>query len=140
MEISNHKKIGEKDVPYHAQTRDHAAPEQDIVEDGTVANPWAALDQDYRHLQHHGKETVSTEFASDAPHNQLMCYTRHQEGDECGYGTGHRVARCRVDMATEEMMDRDVPFARELKPVQTVPPVRVELPVGKAWEMLGDAS
>jgi hypothetical protein len=132
MEISNHEKIGEGDRTYHAQARDHTAPEQDIVENGSVADPWAALDQDDGHLQHHGNEAVPTELASDASHDQLVCYTRDQEGDEGGHGTGHCVARCRVDMPTEEMVDGDIPLARELEPVKAVPPVRVELPVGEA--------
>jgi hypothetical protein len=132
MKVSNHKKSGGKDGTYHAQTQDHTAPKQDVVENGPVADPWAALDQDYRHLQHHRNEAVSAELASDATHDQLVCYTRDQEGDEGGHGTGHGVAGCRIDMATEEMMDGNVPFTRELEPVQTVPPVRIELSVGEA--------
>jgi hypothetical protein len=131
-EVSNQKRIGEKNRTYHAQTQDHTAPEQDIVENGSVADPSAALDQDYRHLQHHRNEAVPTELASDAAHDQLVCYTRDQEGDEGGHGTGHRVTRRRIDMATEEMMDRNVPFTRKLEPVQTVPPVRIELSVSEA--------
>ena len=123
MEVSNEKKIGNKDGTYHAQTQDHATPEQNIVENGSVTDPSAALDQDYRHLQHHGDEAIPTELAGDASHNQLVCYARNQESDEGGHGTRHGVARCRIDMATEEMMDRNVPFAREFEPIETVPPV-----------------
>lgn len=34
-------------------------------------------------------------------------------------------------MAAEEVMDGNVPFTRKLEPVETVPPIRVELAVGK---------
>lgn len=77
MEVSDHKQMERRIGTYHAQTQDHTAPEQDIVEDGPVANPSTALHQDYRHLQHHGNEAVSTELAGDAAHDQLVCYTRH---------------------------------------------------------------
>lgn len=35
-------------------------------------------------------------------------------------------------MSTEEVVDWDIPFARELEPIGAVPPVRVEMSVREA--------
>lgn len=96
---------------HHAQTQDHATPEQHVVENGSITDPRAALNQDNRHLQHHGDKAIATELACDAAHDQLMRYTGHQEGDEGGHGTRHGIARSRVDMTAEEVVDRNVPLA-----------------------------
>ena len=132
-EVSNHRDLDqeEDDETYHAQAKYHRTPEERIVEYFSVTDPPATLHQDYRHLQHHGNEAISTEFAGNATHDELVCYTRDQEGYESGHGTGHGIARCRINVATEEMVDGNVPLARELEPVETVPPVRIELSVGK---------
>lgn len=39
---------------------------------------------------------------------------------------------CRIDVSSEEVMHRDIPFSRELEPITGVPPVGVEVPVGEA--------
>jgi len=37
-----------------------------------------------------------------------------------------------VDVSTKEMVDWDIPFARELEPISTVPPVGVEMSISEA--------
>jgi hypothetical protein len=39
-------------------------------------------------------------------------------------------------VSSEEVVDWDVPFARELEPIGAVPPVRVEVSVREAWVRL----
>lgn len=56
-----------------------------------------------------------------------------QEGGEGGEGPGERVSGGGVDVAAEEVVDGDVPFAGELQPVARVPPVGVELAVCETW-------
>ena len=55
-----------------------------------------------------------------------------QEGGEGGEGPGERVSGGGVDVAAEEVVDGDVPFAGELQPVAGIPPVGVELAVCEA--------
>lgn len=55
-----------------------------------------------------------------------------QEGDECCHGTSDMWSRGAVDMATEEVVDWDVPLAGELEPIGAVPPVGVEMSVREA--------
>ena len=45
-------------------------------------------------------------------------------------------ARRTVDVTTEKVMNRDVPFAGEFEPVGAVPPVRVEVTVCEAYEIV----
>jgi hypothetical protein len=52
-----------------------------------------------------------------------------EEGGEGGEGAGEGIAGGGVDVAAEEVVDGDVPFAGELEPVARVPPVGVELAV-----------
>lgn len=98
-------------------------------------------------LQHHANETVSTQLLGDAAHDQLVEDSAHQEGDKHGNGFREVGAGWEVDMAEEEVVNRDVPFAGELKPmmlskkenvfnranlpVARVPPVRIEVSVRK---------
>ena len=122
---------------YHAQPEDHAAPEQDIVQQSPLPDPWRPLDHDNGHLEHHGDEAVPAELARDAAHDELVGKTRDKEGDYGGDGTGDGVQRRAVDMASEKMVDGDVPLPGELEPVFRVPPVRVELAIGEAWRKGG---
>jgi hypothetical protein len=39
-------------------------------------------------------------------------------------------------MSSEEVVNWDVPFTRELEPIGAVPPVRVEVSVREAWVKL----
>lgn len=121
---------------HHAQAQNHAAPEQHVVEQATLPNVLAPLHQHNRHLQHHGHEAVAAEFARNAAHDQLVRKTGNEKGDECRHGSRHGVARSAVDVPPEEVVNGNVPLAGKLQPVKAVPPVRVELPVGKALDVL----
>lgn len=59
-----------------------------------------------------------------------------EEGDEGGHGTANMRTRGGVDVATEEVVHRDVPLAGELEPVGTVPPVGVEVAVREAFSLV----
>jgi hypothetical protein len=58
-----------------------------------------------------------------------------QERDECRHGSSDVGSRSAVDMSAKEVVNWDIPFAGELKPIGTVPPVRVEVPVCEALNM-----
>jgi hypothetical protein len=96
-------------LTYHAQAQNHTAPEEHIVEQCTASDPLASLDHDNRHLQHHSEEPIASELPCDAAHNQLMCKCRDKESDSRCDWTRHVVLRCRVDVTTEEVMNRLVP-------------------------------
>lgn len=63
-----------------------------------------------------------------------------QEGNESGHGTTDMGSRGAVNMSAEEVVNWDVPFAGELEPISTVPPVGVEVSVCKALKMLVGSS
>jgi hypothetical protein len=47
----------------------------------------------------------------------------NEEGNERGHGSSDMWARGGVDVASEEVVHGDVPFAGELEPVGAVPPI-----------------
>lgn len=55
-----------------------------------------------------------------------------EEGDECCHGSADMGAGCGVDVAAEEVVYGNVPFAGEFEPVDAVPPVGVEVSVCEA--------
>lgn len=74
------------------------------------------LDCYNRQLQHHTDEAVAAEFLGDTAHDQLVEHGAHQEGDEHGDGLGEGGSGGEVDVAEEEVVDWDVPFAGEFEP------------------------
>jgi len=64
-----------------------------------------------------------------------MAQTRDQEGHDHGQLGAGKTARGEEDVALEEVVHGDVPFAAELEPVLAVPPVGIEVAVGEAGEL-----
>jgi hypothetical protein len=98
--------VQSKHSTYHAQAQDHTAPEEHVIEQSPASDPFASLHHDNRHLQHHGEEAIAPKFPRDTAHDQLMRKRRDEKSDRGCYGTRHVVLRGRVDMASEEVMDR----------------------------------
>lgn len=146
------------------QPKHHTTPKQNIIQQRTPLHPPAPLEQDNRHLHHHGKGTVPAQLLRYAAHDELVRQRADQEGDEGRYGprdgglglavfggTGRARRACTgflgasgragrrghggVNVAPEEIVDGDIPFAAEFEPVAAVPPVFVERAVGKAGEL-----
>lgn len=49
-------------------------------------------------------------------------------------GSAHGGARRRVHVAAEEVVYGNIPLARELEPIEAIPPVGVEAAVGEACD------
>lgn len=111
------------EATYHAQSQNHTTPEQDIIEQRSTPDPPASLNHDNGHLQHHCNKAIATELSSDATHDKLVGQAGYEEGDDGGHRSGHGVQGSAIDMASEEVVDWNVPLTTELKPVRTVPPV-----------------
>ena len=78
------------------------------------------LNRDDGKLQHHSQETVAAQLFRDAAHDELVGDGADEESRDHGYGLGSVAASGVVDVTAEEMVHRDVPFAREFKPVFVV--------------------
>ena len=63
-----------------------------------------------------------------------MCQRTDQKRSHGREGSAHGGARRRINVATEEVVHGDIPLARELEPVEAVPPVGVEAAVGEACD------
>lgn len=114
---------------HHTQPQHHTTPKQHIIQQRPAPHPLAPLHHDNRHLQHHGEKPIPAEFSGNAAHDEFVREGGDQEGGESGEGAGEGVSARGVDVAAEEVVDGDVPFAGELQPVARVPPVGVELAV-----------
>jgi hypothetical protein len=114
---------------HHTQPQHHTTPKQHIIQQRPPPHPLAPLHHDNRHLQHHGEKPIAPELPCNASHDELVREGADEEGGEGGEGTGEGVSARGVDVAAEEVVDGDVPFAGELEPVAGVPPVGVELAV-----------
>lgn len=75
------------------------------------------LDRHNGQLQHHGAEPVAAQLLRDAAHDQLVGNRAHQEGDEHGDGLGEMRQRGEIHVAAEEVVDGNVPLAREFQPL-----------------------
>lgn len=75
------------------------------------------LDRHNRQLQHHTDKPVATEFLGDTAHDQLVEDGANEKGDEHGDGLGEGGSGGEVDVAEEEVVHWDVPFAGEFEPV-----------------------
>jgi hypothetical protein len=99
---------------YHTESQDHAAPEQNIVEQSAASNPLAPLQHDDGHLQHHCDEAIAPKFPRNAAHDQFV----GQSGDEERYCRGkrarHVVLRGGVDVSAKEMVNRLVPAPKSV--------------------------
>jgi len=62
-----------------------------------------------------------------------MADGRNEKGDERGHRSADVRSRGGVDVATEEVVHGNVPFAGEFEPVGAVPPVGVEVSVAEAY-------
>jgi hypothetical protein len=96
-------------LTYHAQAQDHTAPEEHVVQKSAASDPLAPLHHDNWHLKHHRKESVAPEFSCDTTHDKFMRKRRDEERYGGSDWARHVIFRRRVDMATEEMVDRFVP-------------------------------
>lgn len=61
-----------------------------------------------------------------------MTDSTDKEGDEHGDSIGEVRSSTEVDVSTEEMVDGDVPFTTEFKPVAAIPPVGIEMSICEA--------
>jgi hypothetical protein len=95
---------------YHAQSEDHTAPEQNVVQQCPALHPLASLHHDYWHLKHHGKKPVSSKLPCDAAHHQFMCECRYEKGDKGSERARQMILGGRVDVSTEEMMNWYIPL------------------------------
>jgi hypothetical protein len=78
------------------------------------------------------EETISPELLSNASHHNLVTDGGDEKRDEGSHGTADVGARGAIDMATEEVVNRNIPFTREFEPVGAVPPVGIEVSICKA--------
>ena len=60
-----------------------------------------------------------------------MRQSTDEESDNGSRRTRELATRSRVDVTTEEVVNGNVPFTRELEPIAAVPPISVEMTVGK---------
>lgn len=116
----------------HAQPQNHTTPEADVIQRLPALDPLRPLQHHNRQLAHLRQEAVPPDLLRDAPHDDLVADGRDEEGDQRRHRPADVRARRAVDVPPEEVVHGDVPLARELEPVCTVPPVGVEVPICEA--------
>lgn len=101
-------------IAHHRKPENHRAPEKHIVQEGAALHPLGSLHQHNRHLQHHGDKAVAAELPRDATHDQLVSERADEEGDCRRKRARHVATRCRIDVASEEVVHWLIPFPGEL--------------------------
>jgi len=119
-------------LTHQAQAQNHAAPEANIVESLAAPHPLCPLKHDDRELQHLADKSIASQLLCDAGHDNFMANGANEEGDDGRISLANVGSAGWIDMATQEAVDRHIPLARKLHPVGAVPPVAVEMAVGKA--------
>jgi hypothetical protein len=117
---------------HHAQAQYHGTPKAHVIQHSLALDPLRSLQHHNRELAHLCQEAISPNFLRDARHNNLVSNSTNQEGDECCHRTSDMRSRGAIDVSTEEVVYGDIPFARELEPVGTVPPIGVEVSICEA--------
>jgi hypothetical protein len=74
---------------YHTKSQNHAAPEEDVVQQSAASNPLAPLQHYNRHLEHHRNKAVASELSCDTSHDEFMCQGGNEKGDCRGQRTRH---------------------------------------------------
>ena len=64
-----------------------------------------------------------------------MQESRDEESDDGSKRPAQMAPRGTIDMPPEEVVNGDVPLARELQPVAAIPPIGVEVAVGEARDL-----
>lgn len=108
--VSNLSSFGRDESAYHTKSQDHAAPEQDIVQQCTTLDPFASLQHDDGHLKHHGNKAVASEFSRDTAHDQFMGQRGDEKGDYYGQWPRHVVLGRTVNVSSKKLMHRNVPL------------------------------
>lgn len=124
-----------KGKTYHAQSHDHGTPKANVVESLLPTNPLGALQHYDRQLQHLANKSIATNLFRDTRHDDLMPDGGDEEGNDSGREAANMRSASAIYVTTEEAVDRNVPLAREFHPVGRVPPVRVEVAIGKVGEL-----
>lgn len=93
----------------------------------------ASLNRNNGNLKHHGESTITPQFLGDAAHDKFVSSCANEESNDGSGGARESGSRGRIDVTAQEAVNRDVPLARELEPVTTVPPVGIEVAVRKAY-------
>lgn len=117
---------------HQTQPQNHTTPKQHIVQQRALPDPRQPLHHNNRHLHHHHKKPIPPKLPRNTPHNQLMRQRTNHKRRHGRKRPAHSRARRRVHVTAEEMVHGDIPLARELEPVEAVPPVGVEAAVGEA--------
>jgi len=65
--------FGRDENTYHTKPQDHATPEQHIVQQCATPDPFAPLQHDNWHLEHHGDEAIASELSCYTSHDKLVC-------------------------------------------------------------------
>jgi hypothetical protein len=118
---------------HHAQPQDHRAPKAYIIQHPLTLNPLRSLQHYNRELTHLRQKSIASNLLRDTSHDDFVPDGTDEECDKGRHGTSNMRSRGAVDVASEEVVDGDVPLTRKLEPIGTVPPVGVEVSVGKAW-------
>lgn len=119
---------------YHAQAKNHRAPETDIVQQPLSPDPLCLLNHHNGQLAHLRQKSIPPNLLRNTSHHNLMADSTHQKHNQhCHLLANMRPTR-RVNVSSQEMMDRDVPLARKLQPISAVPPIAVEQPISKTGE------
>lgn len=75
-----------------------------------------SLQRHDRQLHHLRQKPISPQFLCDATHDELVPECAYEKCDQGRHVAGYVRSGSSVDMSSQEVVDRDVPFARELEP------------------------
>lgn len=112
-------------------------PEDEIAESLIVTDERHPAQQNQWHLRHLRAKEVPPDLATDNGHYDLVQECAQQERDEHGCALAEPPA-CdarSIDVLQEERVHGLVPLARKDVHARRVPPVLVELPIGKARKL-----
>lgn len=120
---------------YQAQPQNHTSPKDDVIGRLSVAHKARLLQDHEGQLQHLAHEAVAAQLLGDAGHDDLVANGADQEGDDGGKAAADLGLGGGVNVPAQERVDGHVPLPRELHPVGAVPPVGVEVAVGKVGDL-----
>ena len=90
--------------------------ERTHVKQSAASDELCPLNRHYRQLHHLGHKPVTSKLFGNAPHHELVSERTDEERDQGCHVARHVWSRSPIDMATKEVVDRNVPFAGKLKP------------------------
>lgn len=120
---------------HQTQPQDHTTPKANIIQRLLAPDQLGLLQHHNRQLEHLANETIASQLLGDTGHNDLVAYGRDQKGNDGRVGLADMRPAGAVYVSPQEIVYGHVPLAGKFHPVRAVPPVRVEVAIGKVRDL-----